>query len=421
MLRFTTKSGQNFTYNPQDNMISRCNEKSYLSETCRVTFRGDEKLSLHKIPKFTIEITQQCNLRCTYCCYSGQYEGRREHAEKDISWDTLNKTIDFILKYYDRNDTLVISFYGGEALLVKEKMKWVIDTLLTKINTPIQFSLATNGLSLTEDTIRWLCAMPDININVSLDGSQEIHDSCRKTLNGKGSYDIIMQNLRYFKEHFPKEYAERVNFLATVSSWSKEQEISDFWSKNDFLSDKQPVVISHIIPNFEKEKKLNENWDEKIAFFDKALEHYKKGKKDMMTYELHRILRRIEDRQFFPLPEELAIKTCLSDMYEYFITVDGDIYPCEKFCTGFQIGTVFDDIDEKNAHTLLHRFVERKNKFCQDCWAVRLCGMCLTNLNFKDDDMPAMCKRERENCLLALKYYCEVKEFENFKQKLKQL
>lgn len=38
--------------------------------------------------QLTLQVTQQCNLRCAYCAYSGIYEGNRTHSSKRMSFGT---------------------------------------------------------------------------------------------------------------------------------------------------------------------------------------------------------------------------------------------------------------------------------------------------------------------------------------------
>lgn len=45
-------------------------------------FKAPTTIDTNRIRMFTIKITQQCNLRCSYCCYSGSYRDRRAHNEK---------------------------------------------------------------------------------------------------------------------------------------------------------------------------------------------------------------------------------------------------------------------------------------------------------------------------------------------------
>ena len=73
-------------------------------------------LSEHYLGNLILQVTQQCNLRCKYCAYSGNYYNRT-HSSERMSFDTARKAIDFYLDRSDKMDDLSLSFYGGEPLL----------------------------------------------------------------------------------------------------------------------------------------------------------------------------------------------------------------------------------------------------------------------------------------------------------------
>jgi uncharacterized protein len=64
----------------------------------------------------TLQVTQQCNFRCEYCIYSGDYENRG-HAERTMSFETAKKSIDFVLSSSKDSHAFHVGFYGGEPLL----------------------------------------------------------------------------------------------------------------------------------------------------------------------------------------------------------------------------------------------------------------------------------------------------------------
>ena len=75
------------------------------------------------------------------------------------------------------------------------------------------------------------------------------------------------------------------------------------------------------------------------------------------------------------------------------------------------MGNVRQGIDDNMVFSLLQQFTERKNHLCSSCWAQRFCRMCLTSLNYTEDEIKMMCNMERDTIDLALKYYCEYKDW----------
>lgn len=147
----------------------------------------------------TIQITNQCNLRCSYC-----YEHNKSCGSMNIS--TAKKIIDTILDMYDADTDfigkhskgLVLDFIGGEPLLEAKLIENICDYYFDEClrrNIPLapftRFSFATNGLLwFTEDAQHLFKKYHDfISLTVSIDGIQELHDKYRIDQYGKGSFE----------------------------------------------------------------------------------------------------------------------------------------------------------------------------------------------------------------------------------------
>ena len=50
-----------------------------------------------RIKQLILQVTQECNLRCKYCVYSGEYKGFRKHSNHRMSFETAKKAIDFFI------------------------------------------------------------------------------------------------------------------------------------------------------------------------------------------------------------------------------------------------------------------------------------------------------------------------------------
>ncbi len=74
----------------------------------------------------TLQVTQQCNLRCEYCAYSGIYDNRT-HSNKRMSFETAKKSIDFFLDHSRDSESIAFGFYGGEPLLEASLIEKCID------------------------------------------------------------------------------------------------------------------------------------------------------------------------------------------------------------------------------------------------------------------------------------------------------
>lgn len=405
----TTRSGRTYAYDPLTNRITLWENRRSDGADWTVRFVAATDYAFDGVSMFTIEMTQQCNLRCTYCIYSGQYEGRRKHAAKAMPMERLEQCVDFIVRHYNRSiPYITVCFYGGEALLERQKVEWMMQQLDERVPTDVHYTISTNGLLLNRAVVDWICSRPHVKVTVTLDGDRQHHDACRLSAGGKSTHSRILLNLAYFKALHPKEYARRVQFLSTVHSIDEIEGLSDYWERMPLLAAHRPVHISFIIPNFSKGDSINTDARAYTDFYDKALRDYRMGKENIMTDMLKQLIGIVEQRTVFDLPAEQRFITCLHHPYSCFIQATGDISVCERCCESHTIGTLDHGFEKERCQTMVERFTARKNKYCSKCWANRLCRICATCLNCSDNEFEQMCSGERMVIMLALRYYCEI-------------
>ena len=137
------------------------------------------------VTKLTIEITRECTLSCSYCgvCHP---QDKEKYSFDDFEIFLKSLKINGVKK-------VSVSFYGGKPLLYYSRIEKFCE-LLTKKFYITNFSMTTNLTILNESIINILRKY-SINILISLDGYEEIHNSNRKTLSGKGSHKLILENL----------------------------------------------------------------------------------------------------------------------------------------------------------------------------------------------------------------------------------
>lgn len=387
------------------------NEKWHFSS---VHPHAPKRLSL-----FTVELTQQCNFRCSYCCFSGKYHDRRVHNAHIMSMQTMQETLNFILNGRCSDRLTIVTFYGGEALLALDKIKWMIQSLRSVLGKDVGFSISSNGYALTPSTIDWLCTIDDCEIYITIDGYEELHDANRRTVSGKPTYGRILSNLQYFKDKYPEEYLKRVNFLITLRTWKQLPDVSDRWRTNTFWSEKIPKHLSFILPvNVEEMRIPVSPINERREVLDIAFERYRQGEKSLLTQQFMEWTDNIHrGMQYVQEGNDISVVTCLEDMYRTFISAEGDIYICERFCSEYKIGSVDSGgIDEAQLQNLENSFVERRNRFCAECSAAQLCTLCMTSLNYNDEELDAICDTERAMVELIKEYSWKRRMFDRERQ-----
>lgn len=135
-----------------------------------------------------------CNLACSYC-FEGTLKGKRF---------LTNETADLLVKMIAegpvaRGKSVVLNFYGGEPLLslpLIKKIAGQVQKLTTEHGLSFSFSLLTNGTLLNLRKVKELLPLGLTGATVTLDGPREIHDAARPFVNGCGSFDSIISNLK---------------------------------------------------------------------------------------------------------------------------------------------------------------------------------------------------------------------------------
>lgn len=182
---------------------------------------------------------------------------------------------------------------------------------------------------------------------------------------------------------------------------------------NDLLRDNRPQHISSIIPNFDKGDQISHEENKFKLVYDECMNHYCNGLEDILSDELLNLVKPLKHRNYQELKDKRLISTCLNEPNSCFISSRGDIYVCERMCSQFSIGSLTSDIDLRLCKNINQQYLNRKNHYCSNCWAQRLCRRCVTGLNFNEEQFNQYCLNEKMQLKLAMQYYCEMLEFEH--------
>ena len=134
----------------------------------------------------TLGVTEQCNLRCSYCVYSENYPQRRAHSPQHMSMEVAHQAVDY-LREHNSPDIKPpwIGFYGGEPLLRFDFIRAVTDYAQQVFpKGSLQYTLTSNGTILNQQMLKFLVDK-QINLMISLDGPQHTHDRKRLFVNNK--------------------------------------------------------------------------------------------------------------------------------------------------------------------------------------------------------------------------------------------
>ena len=322
-----------------------------------------------------LHICHDCNLRCRYCfADEGAYHAEREF----MSLETAITAIDFLLKNSGNRKILEVDFFGGEPLMCLDTIKKVVAYAkeeAAKLNKKFLFTTTTNALLLDDDAIDFFNSEME-NIVLSIDGRKEVHDAIRKTKNGKGSFDLVIDHIKKFvRSRGDKHYYVRGTFTSKNLDFSKDV---IFLAENGFDSISMEPVVTDIDDLAIKEEHLKTVCTEYEMLCDKYLEKHKNG----------------EGFNFFHFNIDLEGGTCLQKRVsacgagnEYFSVVpNGDIYPCHQFAGNkdFLMGNVRDGILKKDIRKSFAENSLFTREDCSDCFAKFICsgGCSANNFNF---------------------------------------
>ena len=144
-----------------------------------------------------LHVAHTCNLNCSYCfAAQGKYHGERAL----MSFETGKRALDFLVEHSGTRKNLEVDFFGGEPLMNFEVVKQLVAyarSIERQAGKNFRFTLTTNGV-LLNDEVTEFANRECHNVVLSLDGRKEVHDRLRKTVNGQGSYDLIVPKFQDF-------------------------------------------------------------------------------------------------------------------------------------------------------------------------------------------------------------------------------
>jgi len=328
--------------------------------------------SKNKIKALCLHIAHTCNLTCTYCfARGGTYRGEHELMSVDVG----KQSIDFLVQNSGSRKNLEVDFFGGEPLMNITAVRQTVEYArqLEKIhNKKFRFTLTTNGILLDDDIINFLNAEMS-NVVLSLDGRPFVHDRFRKTLNNKGSYDIVVPK---FKELVKKRngcnYYVRGTFTHHNIDFSEDIfHMADLGFKKLSM---EPMVSGKQDPNALTDEDL-----------PVLLEQY-----ELLAQEMLKRIGGSDEFEFYHYNIDLENGPCIYKRVtgcgagsEYLaVTPAGDLYPCHQFVgeTQFYMGDVWNGVTNSALRDEFKISGFDLNPKCKDCWAKLYCsGGCMAN------------------------------------------
>lgn len=363
--------------------------------------------AMPEVYMFIIALTEQCNLRCSYCCYSGEYAGNHRHSSLSLCEGDVDQIYSFIQRM-TANKPIRICFYGGEPLTQYAMVQYAVERGKLLWGDRVTYSVSTNGTLLTEDRITWLVEN-GVEIAISIDGTESFHDRHRVDTNGCGSFRKVYHALSYLHAHV-FEQEPKIVLLMTLPSVSDIETIAKEWQEDDLLRDYPPTYISGLTPNFSKGV-AEEEWEELRSVYLHLIDVYQQHPNWVVLQTFFDEMIEIwKNRPIFKVDGETPMSTCMPVNTKLYIDSRMQIAVCEKINDQFRIGTIEHGIDWQKANNFSKTYYRKREKRCAQCPVVRFCGQCLTAMTYTDEQWDVLCHNERLSHRLGLFVFCEMAE-----------
>lgn len=327
-----------------------------------------------------LHVSHDCNLRCKYCfAQTGDFGTVRSLMDAK----TAKSSIDFVIQNSGLRKNIEIDFFGGEPLMAFDVVKETVEYAKEqgeKHGKNFRFTITTNGILLDDGVTEYINREMS-NIVLSLDGRREINDDMRPTINGKGSYDIIMPKFQKLVQERAKDKDYYIRGTYTGKNLDFVKDVLDVYKKGFDQISIEPVsapegcgyeIKDSDLPNIKKE--------------------YQALAEQMLALE-----QQGEGFNFFHFNVDLAQGPCVIKRLrgcgagcEYVaITPEGDIYPCHQFVgmEQFKMGNINAGTFDKEKTKIFGNVSVYTRELCKSCWAKFYCsgGCSAANFNANGD------------------------------------
>jgi uncharacterized protein len=371
------------------------------------------------LAQIVLNITEDCNLRCAYCVYSGKYKYRREHSLREMPRSVAFKAVDFFLQHSKASEEATIGFYGGEPFLNFKLIEDIVAYVEGKDgDNRIRFNLTTNGTILTDRILDFIVAH-NVRMLVSLDGPQEVHDRHRVFKSGKGSFETVMKNLERICRHNPEYFERQVSFSTVLGPPREMAKIHDFISETELLKKARFSAgdidnrETDVFKQFSKEDLKSSDYPAMEKLFTERVTGGGEAGSSFLQSLVGQGLLKIYKRDIGHKMRryEHPNGVCVPGLRRIFVSTEGNFYICEKVNEGLSIGNAEDGLDLRKIESIMEDYAKRSSPRCRECWAIRLCSLCFIHvvtdkLDFENKE--DCCRVHKEALLHNLKLYCGI-------------
>jgi uncharacterized protein len=154
--------------------------------------------------QFVLKTASRCNLNCSYCYVYNKGNDSWRHRPALMPDDVFDASVERMRRYCERSGqpTVSVSFHGGEPCLIGvERFAQRCGRLRRELGDEdtLRLILQTNGTLLDAEWAEVIKAFA-VEVGVSVDGAQEVHDAHRVDHGARGSYTRVRRGLAALTE-----------------------------------------------------------------------------------------------------------------------------------------------------------------------------------------------------------------------------
>lgn len=366
--------------------------------------------SFSNCPQVIFEVTEDCNLSCTYCTYGELYNDFDPRTGETLSFIKAKGLIDYFIECWcsnlnkSWNRPVVFGFYGGEPLLNMNFIKQVVEYVSAIQNCTsgfrCTFTITTNGLLLNK--YFHFLMKNEFDIAVSLDGSKS-HNEYRKLKNGNSSYDLVSKSLLSIKDNYPEYYKRNVKILSVLHS---KNAVDDVYQYIKEVFDKVPEISDLSPKGIKPEKqaafnKIYKNYFDDISEETSSViikqEIY--GDFKETTRFLHRYTKYVKKNlcdvfEKANTEKSFCTGTCIPFSKKIFLSSKGLLFPCEQIGQLNALGHVDDSgnviLPFKDISDSFNELFANYIHLCSKCCNYKDCPQCIFFLDHEAS--PKVCE-----------------------------
>ena len=380
----TSFNGGKYIYTPHNNLIVRQSDFSNGGNvSCNM---GDivlpfDEIMLRdfypgKLDFINIGLTEQCNLRCSYCVYSGKFPSLRTHSGQTLSIQQVQQILRWFFKKSSLAKNINIGFYGGEVLTCKTLLFHAVKYAEFLFKSRLKsIYITTNGTLISKEFANFLLKHPKIQLSITLNGSAEIHDKERRTLADSPTHEKIISNILQLSEVLGESFTRRVTFIANYNDVWERKKIFDYFHSHPFLASNRVLYTAIESPctAAEADKTFFQEVEKQFLSGTKCQDLVKQyGVSFDFLRKIHFRTKGISSKTIFP-------GACSPLLARLFVTTSGDIHFCESTEDMPSCGNVFSgDLNLWQIKCIINHLLDLLNNKlkCNACPAVNFCSLC---------------------------------------------